>query len=184
MEKKILIILMLVAASSLLWVFHFMGRDAGSDNFMQKANLEIDHKGCQTETSSRDVLTVLKPGFAVHQNEHTSYVLRPESASPQSVEKLRLTIEQPVCPLPASSSCERKRIDRLQSSDVAHFSIESIQVQPSEEWPEEYEFIYQRLRGNWSDLEASVFDETRNEGPLMEAVRQSLSAQSKTAESI
>lgn len=182
MEKKIFIVLMLVAASSLLWVFHFMGRSAASENFMQRANLEIDSDGCQKEMSSKDVLTVLKPGFAVHHNERTSYVLRPESASPHSVEKLRLTIEQPVCPLPTTNSCERKRIDHLQASDSPQFSIESLQVQPSQQWPEEYEFVYQRMRGNWSDLEASVHNQS--EDPFMEAVRQTLSAQPKTAGSI
>lgn len=162
MEKKILITLIIIAASSLLWVFHFMGRDNGSNNFMQKVNLEVREETCQRDSATPAVLTLLKPGFAVHQNTHTSYVLRSEHTDTERLEKVRLTIEQPTSPQPAATECEQRRIDKLRSPEVPHFCIESLKVQPSENLPDEYEFIYQRWRGNWSDLEALMPDKVKD----------------------
>lgn len=155
MEKKILIALIFIAATSLLWVFHFMGRDSDAQNFMTETQLEIDHSPCQKDMPTTEIMTLLKPGFAVHQSNHTSYVLRSEQTAPEKLEKVRLTIEQPTSPRPAATECEQKRIDNLKHSEEPHFCIETLQIQPSKIWPEEYEFHYQRWRGNWSDLEVS-----------------------------
>ncbi len=163
MEKKILIALIVIAATSLLWVFHFMGRDSGDHNFMTHTDLEMNEKPCQKDTPSTEIMTLLKPGFAVHQNTHTSYVLRSERSATELVERVRLTIEQPTSPRPAVTECEQKRIDQFRHSEEPHFCIETLQINPSKLWPAEYEFHYQRWRGNWSDLEVSNIESVPRE---------------------
>lgn len=160
MEKKVLIALIFIAATSLLWVFHFMGRESQANPFVQKGNTITTDQLCQKDSAPAEILTVLKPGFAVHENTHTSYVLRSDEpgVGAESVEKVRLVIEQPTEPRPAATECEQRKIEKLRPSDEPYFSIETLKVLPSKEWPEEYEFLYQRWRGTWSDLEAFRFE--------------------------
>ncbi len=158
MEKKFLIALIFIAATSLLWVFHFMGRDTLANPFVEKGSDAMTEHLCQNDSAPAELLQVLKPGFAVHENTHTRYVLRDHSGvGAESVEKVRVVIEQPSAPRPAATECEQRKIDKLKhTTDEPHFCIESLKVLPSKDWPDEYEFLYQRWRGTWSDLEAFI----------------------------
>ena len=100
MEKKSLITLVVIATSSLLWVFNFLGRDNVSDDFTRQAQLQINSEECEKSTSKTctETLPSLKPGFATHEQTQTSYVLRPDQSVADGVEQVRLTIEQPTSP--------------------------------------------------------------------------------------
>lgn len=158
LEKKILLVLTLIAGVSLLWVFEFLGRERAQNDFTHESGLQ-DEEAMGFEQNSAYVPAVdyLKPGHAVHRQERTNFVLREGVGAAEGVDKLTLTIEKPVKPLPAVTSCEQKRIDNLHRSETPQFCIQSLQVQPSKEWPNEYEIIFQRLRGDWSDLEAATY---------------------------
>lgn len=157
MEKKILVALTLLAGVSLLWVFQFLGREGVENDFMRQTELQMDGANNSESTVPLDLsLDYLRPGFAVHRKQQTNYVLREGDGVARGVDKVVLTVEKPTQPLPAVTSCEQKRIKNLQNTEPPRFCIQSLQVQPSKEWPNEYEVIFQRLRGNWSDLEAAV----------------------------
>jgi len=186
MEKKSLISLVVIAALSLLWVFNFLGRDNVSDDFTQQASLQINSEECQKSTSKScsETLLSLKPGFAIHQHTQTSYVLRPDQPGADGLERVRLTIEQPTSPLPAATSCEQKKIDQFQSTEKPQFSIESLQVQPSRDLPDGYEFFYQRLQGNWEDFQARSQESAVNRNRFIEAVMEIQTATSSSEASI
>lgn len=164
MERKILIAMVLLAAGSLLWVFEFMDRENNGETFAQKTNLDIKSDEC-IEFDKSDILPILDPTKSVHQRSVTSYVLRPGYDSPKSVEKLLVTIEQPVCDLTSLKSCEQKRMHQLQQADATTVSIESLQVQLTSNWPQEYEVLYKRMSGDWTDLEAH-FREMERDGQV------------------
>lgn len=157
MEKKILVALTLLAGVSLVWVFQFLGREGVENDFMHQTELQMESVRDTESLAPLDLpLDYLRPGFAVHREEQTNYVLRQGDGVAQGVDKVVLTVDKPIMPLPAATSCEQKRIKNLQNTEPPRFCIQSLQVQPSKEWPNEYEVIFQRLRGNWSDLEATV----------------------------
>ncbi len=155
MERKILIAMVLLAAGSLLWVFQFIDQENNGETFAQKTNLDIKSDEC-IKFDKSDILPILDPTKAFHRQSVTSYVLRPGYDSPQSVEKFLVTIEQPVCAINSLQSCEQKRRHQLQQADAFTVSIESLQLQLTNNWPQEYEVHYQRMSGDWTDLEAHL----------------------------
>lgn len=158
MEKKILVALTLLAGVSLIWVFQFLGREGVENDFMHQSELQMEgvkDEGAFVPCDAR--LDYLRPGVAIHREEQTNYVLREGDGVAHGVDKVVLTVEKPTSPLPAANSCEQKRIKTLQNTESPSFCIQSLQVQPSKEWPDEYEVIFQRLRGNWSELEAAAY---------------------------
>lgn len=176
MEKKILIGLSLIAAFCLVWVFLFLSQENTSD-FTQRAHLEAEVEPCSENSSSPcPAGPLLQPGFATYVTEQTSYVLRPEQAGADRVEKMRVQVGQPTAPLPASTGCEQKRIKQLQAKDAPGFMVESMRVQRTGSWPEEYEIYYQRLEGSWSDLEASLHPLNAQDKLFLETVLKSHSA--------
>ena len=183
MERKILIAMVLLAAGSLLWVFQFIDKENNGETFAQKTNLDFKSDEC-VKFDKSDILPILDPTKAVHRQSVSSYVLRPDNASPESVEKFLVTIEQPVCDLTSLKSCEQKRMQQLQQADATTVSIESLQLQLSSNWPQEYEVLYQRMSGDWADLEAHFREMERDGQVFIKTSWQGEEREPKTAPSI
>lgn len=161
MEKKILIFFALFAASLLVWAFHFLGRDLPSSHFIGQTESEM-RKEAQSQNISPSLFPLLKTGLAIAENTSSSYVMRPGQCGIDQIDQLRVVVEKPSCTMKSNKECQ-KHVKAIQSLQRPQFSIESLQVKLSEDVPGEYDFFYQRLSGDWSDLEAQLPDTRRED---------------------
>jgi hypothetical protein len=183
MEKKLLITATLLAATSLFWVFHFLGRDVSNNHFTGQTEMEMRQEECPKHEINPLLLPMLTSGYAVAEQTHTSYVIRHGKKGVDQIEQVRLTVEKPSCTVSTIKEC-KKRSHFLPVLEKPRFSIETLQVQLSNEMPGEYEFIYQRLRGNWSDLEAHLRDSRKEDFTIFPATWQEITIDPKTPPSI
>lgn len=153
MEKKIILVFIVVAALSLVWVFSFMCRNEHQTDFTA-SNSEL-YAPVKSKTTKAQPVVLTDNQLEIGQTEISSITTNPETGI-EKMEKVRVTVKssKPAgFPKLNSNSGDLKGI---KSNDALNFCIESFQIQPSTKWINEYEFNYKRIRGNFPVVDESV----------------------------
>jgi hypothetical protein len=153
MEKKIILVFVVVAALSLVWVFSFMCRNEHQTDFT--ASNAALYAPVKTNSTKAQPVVLSDDHLEIGQTEISNITTNPETGF-EKVEKVRVTVKtsKPAgSPKLNSNSGDLKGI---KSNDALNFCIESFQIQPSSKWLNEYEFNYKRIRGNFPVVDESV----------------------------